>query len=185
MGLVAGTVPVVLEPLDRHLCPTGSRIPKRVSLSDLPEVTSPIGVAYPPAPVRRLFSTFAHGAPGAGLLLIRVVFGTTLVYKAAAALTGKGGLMADLTHCLPGALGLLLLVGLWTPLTGTLIAIDAVWQACLDPSLRWQALSLGAVGAGVALLGPGAWSIDARLFGWKRIEIAEEHPTDNSQPPSS
>jgi hypothetical protein len=142
-------------------------------------------VAYPPVAVRRLFSTFAHGAPGAGLLLIRVVFGTTLVYKAAVALTGKSGLVVDLAHCLPGALGLLLLVGLWTPLAGTLIAIDAVWQACSDPSLGWQSLSLGAVGGALALLGPGAWSIDARLFGWKRIEIPKEHPTDSSPPPSS
>jgi hypothetical protein len=30
---------------------------------------------------------------------------------------------------------------------------------------------LGTLGAAVALVGPGAWSVDARLFGWKRINI--------------
>jgi hypothetical protein len=28
-----------------------------------------------------------------------------------------------------------------------------------------------AIGAGLALVGPGAWSLDAWLFGWKRIDI--------------
>jgi uncharacterized membrane protein YphA (DoxX/SURF4 family) len=30
---------------------------------------------------------------------------------------------------------------------------------------------LATLGTAVALLGPGAWSVDARLFGWKRINI--------------
>ena len=28
---------------------------------------------------------------------------------------------------------------------------------------------LGTLGVALALLGPGGWSVDARLFGWKRI----------------
>jgi hypothetical protein len=67
--------------------------------------------------------------------------------------------------------GVFLLAGLWTPMTGTLVAIVELWIAYSRPNELWTSLLLGALGAGLAMLGPGAWSIDARLFGRKRIEI--------------
>lgn len=35
----------------------------------------------------------------------------------------------------------------------------------------WVGVLLASLGVALALLGPGAWSVDARLYGWKRIEI--------------
>jgi len=68
----------------------------------------------------------------------------------------------------------LLLVGFWTPLAGVLMAIA---ELCLvfshtanDP---WMHILLGTLGASLAMLGPGAWSVDARLFGRKRIQIPQ------------
>jgi putative oxidoreductase len=73
--------------------------------------------------------------------------------------------------------GILLLVGLWTPVAGTLAAVVNVWIALSrnfshsgDP---WIAIVQAALGAVLAMVGPGAWSIDARLFGRKRIDIPE------------
>lgn len=66
--------------------------------------------------------------------------------------------------------GLLLLAGLWTPLSGTLIALLEVWitfSFAADPLIH---IVLATLGATLAMIGPGAWSIDARLFGRKRIE---------------
>jgi len=71
------------------------------------------------------------------------------------------------------AVGLLLLAGLWTPLAGALLAIIEVWSAISNPHDAWAYLLLGTFGAAIALLGPGAWSVDARLFGWKRVEIPD------------
>jgi len=71
--------------------------------------------------------------------------------------------------------GILLLIGLWTPVAGVLAAIVNVWIAFSryfshsgDP---WIPISLAVLGASLAMVGPGAWSIDARLFGRKHINI--------------
>jgi hypothetical protein len=70
-----------------------------------------------------------------------------------------------------GAGGILLVLGLWTPIAGTLVALLAVWDCVVPRGDPWANVLLAAIGAALALLGPGAWSVDARLFGWKRIDI--------------
>jgi uncharacterized membrane protein YphA (DoxX/SURF4 family) len=69
--------------------------------------------------------------------------------------------------------GILLLVGLWTPVTGALVAIAEVWIAFSPPGDPWIPIILAALGATLAMIGPGAWSIDARLYGRKHIDISE------------
>ncbi len=119
--------------------------------------------------MRRLFSTFAHGAPGAGLLLLRVVASIAVVVQTAMALRGDPPVGVTILYVLAVALGILLLVGLWTPVAGTILAILASLSAFMHPADPWNCISLGALGAALALVGPGAWSVDAYLFGWKRI----------------
>jgi putative oxidoreductase len=123
--------------------------------------------------VRRLFSNFATGAPGLGLLLLRLSAGIGLVAQGALALRGTLPLGAVLLYALTVSIGLLLMVGLWTPIAGTVLAILAPWHALLHASNPWTCVLMGILGAGLALLGPGAWSVDARLFGWKRIRISD------------
>ena len=69
--------------------------------------------------------------------------------------------------------GILLLVGLWTPVTGALVAIAEVWIAFSRPGDPWIPIILATLGATLAMVGPGAWSIDARLFGRKHIDLSE------------
>lgn len=58
---------------------------------------------------------------------------------------------------------------------GTVVALDEVWIALELYSRQredeWMNVFLSVLAVSVAMLGPGAWSIDARLFGRKRFDI--------------
>jgi len=66
---------------------------------------------------------------------------------------------------------MLLLAGVWTPVSGTLAAVLQLWIAFSGAGYLRAVLLLAALGAALAMLGPGAWSVDAYLFGRKRIDI--------------
>jgi len=69
--------------------------------------------------------------------------------------------------------GIFLLAGLWTPVAGALVAVIELWNAFSQPGDPWTYILLASISAALALLGPGAWSIDARIFGWKRIDLGD------------
>lgn len=126
--------------------------------------------------MQRLFSTFPDRWPGFGLLLMRLGLGITEIYLATGILTGEAPTPTIVAQSLiAAAAGIFLLAGLWTPVTAILAALDQVWIA---QSLRsshgggnWIHILLAVLSASVSMLGPGAWSIDARLFGRRRFPV--------------
>ena len=116
--------------------------------------------------MQRLYSTFARGWPGVGLLCLR------LITAISASPFGVAGLHPPPTlpgKVIEGAAGLLLCAGIGTPIAGVVLAALAICAAFSTTGDPWSQIQLAAMSAGLAMLGPGAWSIDSRLFGRKRL----------------
>jgi uncharacterized membrane protein YphA (DoxX/SURF4 family) len=111
--------------------------------------------------LRRLFSVYPQGLPGAGLLLLRLGVGGVLVLWPG---------QADLVTSIGGAL---LVAGFLTPFAALAAAGSLVvsLHSSTSPLPDHGLLSLMGGCVAVALLGPGAWSADARLFGRREIVI--------------
>jgi putative oxidoreductase len=126
--------------------------------------------------VQRLFSTFPNGWPGAGLLLVRLCLGTALISTGAVALLSSvTGAIGTTENFIAIGGGILLVAGLWTPLAGGLAALEETGQALSSYSSMREAVwihgFLAVLSLSLAMLGPGAWSIDARLFGRQRFDL--------------
>lgn len=123
--------------------------------------------------MQRLFSGFPDGWPGMSILFLRLGAGILLIYDGIATLSGRSQSIPIIGGLVAVGAGILLLAGLWTPVSGTLAAILELWIAFSRAGDLRSAFLLAALGAALAMLGPGAWSVDARLFGRKRIDIRD------------
>ena len=112
---------------------------------------------------------------------MRLVVGSALVVRAGLRLSSD---LPPMNVTIPAMLlvgaGILLIVGLWTPIVGTSVALIELGKILMLPGDRWVWLLLGTAGAALAMLGPGLFSIDARLFGWKRIEAPPRKSSSSS-----
>jgi len=104
---------------------------------------------------------------------MRFIVGSTLIVRNVMTLLSGGSIHLTVLSFLLIAAGLLLVIGLWTPVAGTVMAAIEVWKIFFLADNVWLYILLGTFGAALALLGPGAWSVDARLFGWKRLDIRD------------
>ena len=102
---------------------------------------------------------------------MRAVVGSVLIVRAGLRLWSD---LPPMHVAIPSALlmgaGILLIVGLWTPIVGTSVALIEIWKILTLAGDKSVWLLLGTAGAALAMLGPGLWSVDARLFGWRRVE---------------
>jgi hypothetical protein len=129
--------------------------------------------------MRRLYSGFAGSWPGAGLLLLRLVVGSVVLVGAGSKVWSAAPAQTTLTSASLAVSGLLLIAGLWTPLAGTAVAAIEILRVLTMAENPLVCLMTGTVGGALAMLGPGRWSVDAQLFGWKRIEAPPRGSSSN------
>ena len=113
--------------------------------------------------MQRLFSTFAEGWPGAGLLVQRVLTSTILLYFGVTHALEAGSLGLSTASVVAAVAGVFLLLGFWTPVAGITIAIVEVWICLGWSGASLTSIILAGLGGTVAMIGPGMWSIDAKL----------------------
>ena len=138
-------------------------------------------LAVPRGSLQRLYSSFPAGLPGSILLLLRVAAGVTLIVQGLAYVP-ELHLLAITTWfaCLLMLIsGSALLAGFLTRLFGGVAVLSAVAFTFLwMPTPKFNLFShnplsfdVVALTIACAVLGPGAFSLDAHLFGRRKIII--------------
>ena len=130
--------------------------------------------------MRRLYSTFAGGWPGIGLLLMRLVVGAVVLWHAGPRLWSDPPLHMIIAYAPLALAALLLIAGLWTPVAGAVVAVVAISEILTTGEPPVGHLLAATIAGALTMLGPGRLSIDARLFGWKRIEAPPRRSHSNA-----
>jgi uncharacterized membrane protein YphA (DoxX/SURF4 family) len=128
--------------------------------------------------LRRLYSTFPSGFPGGGLLLLRVGMGLILVVQSYRALPGTQSSSYGLwvLALITSVVGISFILGLLTPLAGLVAVLIGptlqLWHSTWNPYPPglWS-LSPLVMAVAITLLGPGAFSLDARFFGRRKVFV--------------
>ena len=110
-----------------------------------------------------------------GLVLLRLGTGIPLISFAIGGLLGAES-REPVRFVLDGLgilAGVLLIIGLWTPVAGGVVAVTQLWLLFSQPFSNhiypFLHVFLSLLGTALAMLGPGAWSVDARVYGRKRL----------------
>jgi hypothetical protein len=123
--------------------------------------------------VQRLFATFPDGQPGAALLLMRLSLAGILAFDGSALWQGPPAFWVTATCA---GLAMLLAIGLYTPFTaiaGTVIGVLGLF-ICTSCDRVTGGFVL-VVMVALAMLGAGAYSLDARIYGRREVIVPTRH----------
>jgi uncharacterized membrane protein YphA (DoxX/SURF4 family) len=122
--------------------------------------------------MERLYSRFPGGGVGAGLLLLRLIAAAWFL-EIGIPMFGSNPIAFAIAVVLAGA-GLSLVVGLRTSTNATLGACCSAFSLLLtkNPDQWFRGVPFAVMCISLALLGPGGFSLDARLSGWRTINLS-------------
>ena len=124
--------------------------------------------------MQRLLGTFPNRRAGVALLILRLAVAAALISSARLC----PGTETDVLLALSRIAAVLIIVGWYTPLAATsavVVSLCTFW-VCREPgvdALRINALII-AILVAIGLLGAGAYSVDARLYGRRRLLVGRQ-----------
>jgi putative oxidoreductase len=125
--------------------------------------------------MQRLYSTFPNSWPAVALLIMRLGQGVQVLsgnhLDAVEGLALTDTLLYGLELLTAGSLA----IGLWSPVAGLLQSLLECRRIYAGGRFNPAHFDCALLAFCLSLLGPGAWSIDARLFGRRRVRI-DRHP---------
>jgi uncharacterized membrane protein YphA (DoxX/SURF4 family) len=133
-----------------------------------------------------MFSTFPDGIPGLGLVILRFVLGGVLTISVLGALRDRHdwGIVTASVVILMLTSGLLIITGYRTrpaaiaamvAIIGDMISLTSTHSLEMVDTRAIEVLGI-MIALSVACLGPGAFSLDSRLFGRREIVIPKSSP---------
>lgn len=129
--------------------------------------------------VQRLFSMFPQGGPGLALLLLRISVATIFLMSAINAASQYGAASINLLCAGILLISMSLSIGFLTPYLSVVAVVSAVANLLIGfHSGNFMNVFHICDAAALALLGPGAYSVDARLFG-RRVTVLPSRKQTN------
>jgi hypothetical protein len=102
---------------------------------------------------------------------MRLVVGAVVLWHAGPRLWSEPPSDTTIAYASMALAAPLLIAGLWTPIAGAVIAVVAIAEILTTGASPVGRLLAATIAGALTMLGPGRLSIDARLFGWKRIDV--------------
>jgi uncharacterized membrane protein YphA (DoxX/SURF4 family) len=128
--------------------------------------------------VQRLYSMFPTGLPGIGLIAVRVTVGAMLLVHGSP-YAAPPSMVCAISSSM-AAVGLV--IGILTPYAAAFAGCLEFWRLCMRDNVDlFHLIAAIVLSLALGVLGPGAYSVDNRIFGRRLINLPHGSDGNSSE----